>query len=75
MRQREIHNTHRTGWLRAAVLMGVAATHLMPEGHPAPLMVKSPWSYETRDYLKFGTGLVAITLVIVAVLVPLLWPF
>jgi di/tricarboxylate transporter len=38
-------------------------------------MVQSPGSYETRDYLKFGVGLVAITLAIVAVLVPLMWPF
>ena len=50
-------------------------TYLLPEGHPAPLMVQSPGSYETRDYLKFGSGLVAITLVIVAGLVPLMWPF
>jgi di/tricarboxylate transporter len=41
----------------------------------APLLVESPGSYETRDYLKFGAGLVAITLLVVAVLVPLMWPF
>jgi di/tricarboxylate transporter len=58
-----------------AVVVGAAATYLLPEGHPAPLMVQSPGSYETRDYLKFGAGLVAITLAIVAVLVPLMWPF
>ncbi len=58
-----------------AVLVGAAATFLLPEGHPAPLMVQSPGSYETKDYLKFGAGLVAITLAIVAVLVPLMWPF
>jgi di/tricarboxylate transporter len=58
-----------------AVIVGAAATYLLPEGHPAPLMVQRPGSYETRDYLKFGAGLVAITLVIVAVLVPLMWPF
>jgi di/tricarboxylate transporter len=58
-----------------AVIVGAAATYLMPEGHPALLMGQSPGSYETKDYLKFGAGLVAITLVIVAVLVPLMWPF
>ena len=58
-----------------AVIVGAAATYLLPVGHPAPLMVQSPGSYETRDYLKFGAGLVVITLVIVAVLVPLIWPF
>lgn len=58
-----------------AVIVGAAATYLLPEGHPAPLMVQSPGSYKTKDYLKFGAGLVVITLTIVAVLVPLLWPF
>ncbi|MHB1398213.1 MAG: SLC13 family permease [Trichloromonadaceae bacterium] len=58
-----------------AVIVGAAATYLLPEGHPAPLMVQSPGSYKTKDYLKFGSGLVVITLAIVAVLVPLLWPF
>jgi di/tricarboxylate transporter len=58
-----------------AVIVGAAATYLLPEGHPAPLMVQSPGAYETRDYLKFGAGLVAITLAIVAGLVPLMWPF
>jgi di/tricarboxylate transporter len=61
--------------LAVAVMVGAAATYLLPEGHPAPLMVQSPGSYETRDYLKFRAGLVAITLTIVAVLVPLMWPF
>ncbi|SMP72912.1 TrkA-C domain-containing protein [Desulfonatronum zhilinae] len=58
-----------------AVIVGAAATYLLPEGHPAPLMVQGPGSYATRDYLKFGTGLVVITLAVVAVLVPLMWPF
>jgi di/tricarboxylate transporter len=59
----------------AAVIVGAAATYLLPVGHPAPLLVQRPGSYETRDYLKYGAGLVAITLLVVAVLVPLLWPF
>ena len=58
-----------------AVIVGAAATYLLPEGHPAPLMVQSPGSYKTRDYLKYGAGLVAITLLVVAVVVPLMWPF
>lgn len=58
-----------------AVIVGAAATYLLPEGHPAPLMVQNPGSYVTRDYLRYGAGLLVITLAIVAVLVPLLWPF
>ena len=58
-----------------AVIVGATAAYLLPEGHPAPHMVQSPGSYEAKDYLKFGAGLVVITLVIVAVIVPLMWPF
>jgi di/tricarboxylate transporter len=57
-----------------AVIVGAAATYLLPEGHPAPLMLQSPGSYETRDYLSFGCRAGGITLVIVAVLGPLMWP-
>jgi di/tricarboxylate transporter len=58
-----------------AVIVGAAATYLLPVGHPAPLLVQRPGSYETKDYIKFGAGLVVITLLVVAVLVPLVWPF
>jgi di/tricarboxylate transporter len=59
----------------AAVIVGAAATYLLPVGHPAPLLVQRPGSYETRDYLRYGAGLVALTLVVVALLIPLVWPF
>ncbi len=49
---------------RRVTLAQAAAGHL----------VQSPGSYETRNYPKFGAGLMAITLAIVAVLVPLMWP-
>jgi di/tricarboxylate transporter len=58
-----------------AVIVGAAATYLLPVGHPAPLLVQRPGGYETRHYVRFGLGLVVITLLVVAVLVPLLWPF
>jgi di/tricarboxylate transporter len=58
-----------------AVIVGAAATYLIPIGHPAPLLVQRPGNYKTRDYVKFGLGLTAITYIVVAVLVPLVWPF
>jgi di/tricarboxylate transporter len=58
-----------------AVVVGAAATYLIPVGHPAPLLVQRPGGYETMDYVKFGLGLTLITFIITAVLVPLIWPF
>jgi di/tricarboxylate transporter len=58
-----------------AVVVGAAATYLIPVGHPAPLLVQRPGGYETLDYVKFGLGLTLITFIITAVLVPLIWPF
>jgi di/tricarboxylate transporter len=58
-----------------AVIVGAAATYLLPVGHPAPLLVQRPGRYKTKDYLKFGIGLTIITALIVALLVPLIWGF
>jgi di/tricarboxylate transporter len=58
-----------------AVVIGAAATYLIPVGHPAPLLVQGPGRYETVDYIRFGLGLTLITLIVTAVMVPLLWPF
>lgn len=58
-----------------AVIVGAAATYLIPVGHPAPLLVQRPGNYKTKDYVKFGLGLTGITYIIMAVLVPLVWPF
>jgi di/tricarboxylate transporter len=57
-----------------AVIVGAAATYLLPVGHPAPLLVQRPGGYKTIDYIKFGLGLILITAVITAVLIPLIWP-
>jgi di/tricarboxylate transporter len=59
----------------AAVIVGAAATYLLPVGHPAPLLVQRPGRYQTKDYLRFGSGLVVITLAVVALVVPLVWGF
>lgn len=58
-----------------AVIVGAAATYLLPVGHPAPLLVQRPGKYQTKDYIQFGLGLTIITTIISAVLIPLIWPF
>ncbi len=61
--------------LAIAVIVGASATYLLPMGHPAPLLVQQPGSYRPVDYFRYGAGLVLLTLVLSAVLLPLLWPF
>lgn len=56
------------------VVVGASAKFLLPVGHPATLLVKAPGRYRTVDYLRFGIGLNALTLVLVALIVPWLWP-
>jgi di/tricarboxylate transporter len=58
-----------------AVIVGAAATYLLPVGHPAPLLVQRPGRYKTADYIRFGLGLTLITFIVTAMLVPLIWPF
>jgi di/tricarboxylate transporter len=61
--------------LTVAVIVGASATYLMPMGHPAPLLVQKPGAYRAKDYLRYGTGLAFITIVLSAVILPLRWPF
>ncbi len=61
--------------LAVAVIIGASASYLLPMGHPAPLLVQRPGSYRTQDYLRYGAGLVVLTIVLAAVILPLMWPF
>ncbi|MFP4346069.1 MAG: SLC13 family permease [Anaerolineales bacterium] len=61
--------------LAVAVIIGASATYLLPMGHPAPLLVQKPGSYRPLDYLRYGAGLLLLTVILSAVLLPLLWPF
>lgn len=58
----------------AAVIIAASANFLLPVGHPAPYLVKTPGQYKTSDYLKFGAGLNTLALLMIVIVVPLLWP-
>ncbi len=58
----------------AAVIIAASANFLLPMGHPAPLLVQAPGQYTVVNYLKFGSGLCVIAMLIVVLVVPLLWP-
>ncbi len=57
-----------------AVVVGASANFLLPTGHPAPLLVQRAGGYRMTDYPRFGAGLVLLTLAVIAVMVPWLWP-
>lgn len=57
-----------------AVVVGASANFLLPTGHPAPLLVRRAGNYRMTDYPRFGAGLMLLTLVVTAVMVPWLWP-
>jgi di/tricarboxylate transporter len=56
------------------VVVAASATFLLPTGHPAALLIRQPGHYRLRDYLRFGAGPSVITLAVIAVFVPWLWP-
>ncbi|MDX1626334.1 MAG: SLC13 family permease [Wenzhouxiangellaceae bacterium] len=57
-----------------AVVVSCSAAFLMPYGHPAPFLVQEPGDYSPADYLRFGAGLIVLTLAMLLFVVPLLWP-
>lgn len=57
-----------------AVVVSCSATFLMPYGHPAPFLVQEPGDYKPIDYLRFGIGLNVLTLAVILLIVPMLWP-
>jgi di/tricarboxylate transporter len=57
-----------------AVLVAVSMSVMLPTGHPAPLLVRRPGNYLTVDYLRFGGGLVALTLLVILLVIPRFWP-
>ncbi|PTE15574.1 SLC13 family permease [Pseudogemmobacter blasticus] len=57
------------------VALAASAAFLMPVSSPVNMLVVGPGSYTLTDFLRIGTPLVAITLVITIALVPLVFPF
>ncbi len=57
-----------------AVLVSASMSVLLPMGHPAVLLVRPGGNYRARDYLRFGSGLALLTLAVVVLVVPRLWP-
>jgi len=57
-----------------AVVVASSAAFMMPYGHPAPFLVQEQGGYRGRDYVHFGIGLNVLTLAVILLLVPRIWP-
>ena len=57
-----------------AVAVGASTSFISPVTHPANVLVMGPGGYRFIDYVKVGVPLAIVTLVVVLVVLPLVWP-
>jgi di/tricarboxylate transporter len=57
-----------------AVVIAAATSFLMPIGHQANVLVFGPGGYRFFDYTKVGVWLNLIIFIVVATVLPLIWP-
>lgn len=58
-----------------AVVLAASTSFLMPIGHQVNVLIFGPGGYRFSDYPKVGVGLNLIILILVALFLPLIWPF
>lgn len=58
-----------------AVVLAASTSFLLPIGHQVNILIFGPGGYRFSDYPKVGIGLNLIILVLVALVLPLIWPF
>ncbi len=58
-----------------AVLIASSCAFASPVGTPPNTLVLGPGGYKFMDYIKCGTGLVFVCLVVSVVVIPVVWPF
>jgi len=74
-----IQSAHQLGISPAPMMMGVSlaasAAFMTPFSHKANLLVMGAGGYKSTDYLKVGTPLTVIILLIIVFMVPIFFPF
>ena len=58
-----------------AILIASSCAFASPVEKPAKTLVIGPGGYKFMDYLKAGTGLVAVCLIVSIIVIPIVWPF
>lgn len=57
-----------------AILIASSCAFASPVGTPPNTLVLGPGGYKFMDYLKAGTGLVAVCLIVSIIVIPIVWP-
>ena len=58
-----------------AVVTGSSLCFLSPVAHQAGAMVMGPGGYTYRDFIRAGTPLALLCILVASVVIPILWPF
>jgi di/tricarboxylate transporter len=58
-----------------AVLAGASFAFMSPVAHQGNTMIMGPGNYRYRDFLRVGTPLTIVAIVVAAVIIPWFWPF
>ena len=58
-----------------AILIASSCAFASPVGTPPNTLVLGPGGYKFMDYLKAGTGLVAVCLIVSIIVIPIVWSF
>lgn len=58
-----------------AILIASSCAFASPVGTPPNTLVLAPGKYRFMDYLKVGSGLVAVCLIVSCIVIPIVWPY
>lgn len=58
-----------------AILIASSCAFATPVGTPPNTLVLGPGKYTFMDYVKCGTGLVVVCLIVSVIVIPVVWPF
>ena len=59
---------------RVAVAIGPSASFLTPIGYQTNTMVYGPGGYKFSDYVRLGAPLTIITIVVLTLMIPIVYP-
>jgi len=60
--------------LMMTIAMAASSSYASPLSHPAHLLVMGPGGYKFMDYVKVGTPLTLVAMIVCVALLPVLWP-
>ena len=58
-----------------AILIASSCAFASPVGTPPNTLVLGPGKYKFMDYVKCGGGLVAVSMIVAIIVIPIVWPF